>query len=149
VANTLAAHTGGLLRRAPAPAREDERNTKNFETRLRESQNRLRNAEEAGGVGTFELDLSSGHFSTKNGSLESLGPLLRRSCSPKSAKWRPTVLLEPPVWAATPRLTHQWGGDGACAAPWRSKPATCWSLSLRSRAGSKFRASSDDVALMR
>ena len=37
----------------------EERDTKEIEARLRQSDERLRRAEEASGVGTFELDLAS------------------------------------------------------------------------------------------
>ena len=41
---------------------EDERDPKEIEARLRQSDERLRRAEEASGVGTFELDLASARW---------------------------------------------------------------------------------------
>jgi hypothetical protein len=46
---------------------------------------------------------TSRSFSMKNGSLDSLKPSVRCGCSPKSWKWRATLLLELPVSAATER----------------------------------------------
>ena len=72
---------------------ENERDTKDIETRLLASEERLRLAEAASGVGTFELDLESDHWewTSQVALLFGFDP---RSPKPSFADWEPAIFVD-------------------------------------------------------
>jgi PAS domain S-box-containing protein len=72
---------------------ENERDTKDIETRLLASEERLRLAEAASGVGTFELDLESDHWewTSQVAVLFGFDP---RSPKPSFADWEPVIFVD-------------------------------------------------------
>src|SRR6202048_714190 len=72
---------------------ENERDKKDIETRLLASEERLRLAEAASGVGTFELDLESDHWewTSQVAVLFGFDP---RSPKPSFADWEPAIFID-------------------------------------------------------